>query len=437
MSPVLKSQLSRRRFLGLAAGAAASVPILAACGGSSSGGSGGEFKFWDMPWGTPEYNDISKQITSSFAAPAGVSPVTYQIIQWDNFNQTFASAVASRTNPAVSTGGGFQAFQFADQGAIAYADGLVEKFRSNGLYDDFLPGAIDGMKTDKGIVAIPWHLDPHVWWYNKTLLEQAGAKVPTSWDEVVTTGQALKRIGVFGFATGAGSGNGHAYETPLTLMVNNGGGIFAPDGSLDVLNPRNIEAIEFMKQLQGEGIIDPASVSYTNDNQMEQWRNRKFGLGIDQAGQAENVGSDAGKELVVADPIPGPHGDNKTLVVENNIMMYADTPSQEASEAFVEHFIKSSGVFWKNNLINGIPVLKSIVATPEFQKKTNFVTMVEKYQPIGISYSARGETVGVSQAKIDGNSAMFQFGQAVLTQGTDARTALTDLSNGLTSLLRK
>lgn len=437
MSRPLKSPLSRRRFLGLAAGAAASVPVLYACGRGSSAGSGGQMKFWDMPWGTPDFNDASKQIAESFPPPAGASRVTYQIIQWDNFNQTFASAVASGTNPAVSTGGGFQAFQFAEQGAIAYADKLIDRFRSNGLYEDFLPGTIDGMKTSKGYVAVPWEIDAHVWWYNKALLDQAGAKVPTTWNELMTAGQALKKIGVVGFSTGAGSGNSLAYETPMSLMIGNGGGLFDPAGELDVLNSRNVEAVEFIKQLQGEGIIDPGSVSYTNDNQTDQWRNRKFGLGNEQVGLADNIGGDVAKELSVMSPLTGPHGDKGTLVVENNIMMYKNTPSQDASEAFVEHFIRNSHVFWDKGLVNGLPVLKSIVATPEFQRRTNYVKMVKEYQPIGTSYAARGTTVGSAQSRMDGNSAMYQFGQAVLTPGIDATTALTNLSNALASLLRR
>lgn len=58
-----------------------------------------------------------------------------------------SSAIASNTGPALSTDGGFQAFQFDEQGQIAHAD-------------NFLPGVLDAFKSDKGYVAVPWPWPP-------------------------------------------------------------------------------------------------------------------------------------------------------------------------------------------------------------------------------------------------------------------------------------
>jgi multiple sugar transport system substrate-binding protein len=426
------STLTRRRLLGLTAAAAASLPILSACG---AGGSG-SLAFWDMPWGTTEYNTVSQSIVTAYK-PAGALPgAAYQTVQWSNFAQTFAAAVASGTNPAVSTGGGFQAFQFAQQGAIAYADNLIDTMKKNGLYDDFLPGTIEGMKTSEGYVAIPWEIDEHVWWYNKALFERAGAQVPTTWDELLTAALALKKIGVYGFSTGAGAGNSLAYETPMAMMIGNGGGIFNEGGELDVLNPRNVEAIEFIKQLIGEGVVDPASVGYTNDNQITQWANQRFGMGNEQVGLADNVGGSVGADLEVMSPIAGPHGDKRTLVVENNVMMYKNTPSQKGSEALLLDWLQNVHRFWDQPLVNGLPVLSSIVKSSAFQERPNYVKMVEEYQPIGLSYAAQGKTVGVNQAKMDGNNAMYEFGQSVLLGGTSATATLTTFANALASLLK-
>ena len=97
-SSATSTAFSRRGFLGFAA-AAASAPLLAACGGGSStqggGGASGVIKFWDMPWATPAYNDAAKKIVDGYAPASGKLKASYQTIQWNNFYQTFSSAIAS------------------------------------------------------------------------------------------------------------------------------------------------------------------------------------------------------------------------------------------------------------------------------------------------------------------------------------------------------
>ena len=190
---------SRRGFLGLI-GIGATAAALAACTTGGGGGGNGSLKFWNMPWGTPAFNTLDSKITLGYKPESGLPAATYQAIQWANFNQTFSSAVASKTGPAVCSGGGTQAFQFAKQGVIASADDLLESWKTNGLYDDFLPGVIDTMKTDTGYVAVPYNLDMRVNWYNKKLLEKAGANPPTDWQSYLDAAAALKKNDVYGYA---------------------------------------------------------------------------------------------------------------------------------------------------------------------------------------------------------------------------------------------
>ena len=107
----------------------------------------------------------------------------------------FSSAIASKTGPAVSTGGGFQAFQFEQQGQIAYADGVIDALKKNGMYDDFLPGLVDTLKTKNGYAAVPYNLYMRLFWYRKDLLEKAGVSAPTTWDEFEAACKGLKKIG--------------------------------------------------------------------------------------------------------------------------------------------------------------------------------------------------------------------------------------------------
>jgi multiple sugar transport system substrate-binding protein len=437
-SSVTTTAFSRRGFLGFAA-AAASAPLLAACGGGSasqSGGGSGVIKFWDMPWATPAYNDAAKKIAEGYAPASGNLKASYQTIQWNNFYQTFSSAIASKTGPAVSTGGGFQAFQFEQQGQIAYADKVVEELKKNGMYDDFLPGVLDPFKSDKGYVAVPWQLDMRVFWYRKSLFEKAGVAVPTDWASLLEAGKKLKTIGAFGFATGSGAGNNIGNHSMIMMMINNGGGVFTPSGELDVMNDRNVEAVEFLLELVSNGIIDPAAVSYTTDNLNAQWKDSKAAFGPYVLGVPARVGDTSG-DIVVASPIAGPHGDKAGLVFPNNIMMYTNTPSQASSEAFLVAYMGQLKQLWQQKLMNALPVFKSITELPEFSSDPNNVKIVKEWQPIAKTFASQGNTLNANLAVLDGGQALNQFTQTILTGKTDAKSALQTFQSGLQSVLKK
>jgi multiple sugar transport system substrate-binding protein len=438
-TPFGGENLSRRGFLGMALGTAAAATLLAACGssGGSSGGSGGgsgkNLKFWDMPWGGTAYNPAAQKLVGTYKPESGLPAATYQEIQWANFTQTFASAVASNTGPAVSTGGGFQAFQYADQGKIAYADAVVDAFKKDGTFDDFLPNQVEAMKVKQGYAAIPWQLDIRVWWYNKKIFSQLGLTPPTTWDEIMTVGQALTKAGHYGFAAGAGAGNNLGAHAMVMMMINNGGGMFNDSEKVEVVTDRNIEAMKFVQELAKAKIIDPRSVSYTGDNQNAQWKNEKFAMGIDTAGLDGNAGITNGEIEVMSAPIAGPHGDKACLVFQNNIMMYTNTPSQKGSEAFLEWYIKNLHVYWEQNLLSGLPVLKSIAALPAFKKQTNKTKAIDVWVPVAKTYASTGTTLSPVLAKVDGGNQLQNFTQSILS-GQDPKSALQTLQNALDAL---
>lgn len=432
------SGVSRRHFLA-GGGAVAAAAFLAACGGgsssSSSGGGGQTLKYWDMPWGTETYAPAAKKLTESYQPANGLPKASYQTIQWANFAQTFSSAVASKTNPAVSSGGGFQAFQFAEQGAIAYADNLIASWKKDGTYDDFLPGTVEEMKTPAGYVAVPSALDMRVWWYRKSLLDQAGVAVPTTWDELLTAAIALKKIGVYGFSAGAGTGNSVGVQQIVTMLINNGGGLFAEDGTLDVVNDRNIEAMAFVKELANIGAIDPASVSYTTDNQNAQWKNKKFAMGIETPGLDTNIGDTSGDVLVMS-PLAGPHGDKGTLVFTNNLMMYKNNPSQEGTEAFLSYYIKNMKTLWQQNVMPGLPVLKSVAALPEFQAQKQKAKIIAEWQPVAKSFAAQFHELTPSLEQIADSPALNQFTHKMFAGKTDPKAALQSLQSELSGIIK-
>jgi multiple sugar transport system substrate-binding protein len=432
---------TRRGFLGLAGGVAATT-LLAACssggGSGSGGGGGGSLKFWNMPWGNPQFNKLDKQITVAYKPKGDLPSATYQEIQWANFTQTFSSAVASNTGPAVSSGGGTQAFQFAHQGKIAYADDLLDSWGSNGLKDDFLDGLLDTMKTDEGYAAVPYNLDVRCSWYNKSLLAKAGADVPTSWDEYKAMCAKLKKIGVYGFGLGSGAGSFTGSHIMTAFMINNGGGLFNSNKEPDCVTPENEEAIEYILELVKNGYSDPASATYTSANVQSQWKAKKFGYGWDGAGLAASVGGDVAADMLVGDPLTSPSGKKGGLYFPNNIMMYKNTPSQKGSEGFMTYYYKNMSKLWTEKTGIGLPPLKSIANTDVLKADPVTVKILADWNPIYGTWAApggKGLFYNIANT-VDGTQPMITFTQAILGGKTDAKSSLTTLQNAIEGLMK-
>jgi multiple sugar transport system substrate-binding protein len=441
---VSKSGLSRRSFLGLSAAAIAGSAGLASCS-SGSGGSGGDsgsgstepLKFWNMPWGQTKFNPLDQKITEAYKPAEGLPPVTYQVIQWANFNQTFASAVASKTNPAVSSGGGTQVFQFEDQGGIHYADDLYATWKENGLYDDFLPGLIDTLKVEKGYAAIPYNLDMRVIWVNKALLEEAGAKVPTDWQSYLDAAAALKKNNIYGYGTGAGAGAYTGQHAIVCWMINNGGGLFDENKQPNAVTPENIEAVEFVLEMVSKGYVDPASSTYTSDNVQSQWKAKKFAMGYDTGGLAANIGGGVASDMEVISPLSSPSGKKGALYFPNNIMMYENNTNKKGTEAFLTYYYQNMAPLWTEDTGIGLPPLKSIAATPEFHKNKNNVRIIEEWQPIAKTWAAPGtEANFLNVTTVDATPAMNIFTQSILGGTTDARSALQKLQDEVKANLK-
>ncbi|BDZ50859.1 sugar-binding protein [Frondihabitans sucicola] len=389
-----------------------------------------------MPWGGPAFNPLDKKLVLSFKPSSGLAAPSYQAVQWANFTQTFATAMASKTGPAVSSGGGTQAFQFAKQGFIAEADDLVDTWKANGLHDDFLPGLLDTMKTPNGYVAIPYNLDMRVLWYNKSLLEKAGATPPTDWQSYLDAAAALKKIGVFGFAANGNPSGGNAFQMIVGVMINNGGGIFDAEGKPNLVTDANIQALEFIEENIRKGYVDPGAISYTATNSNSQWKAEKFAMGIDVPGLAANVGGSTAADLVVGDPLTSDSGKKGALYFPNNIMMYKNTPSQKDSEAFLTYYYKHMSELWTKKTGIGLPVLKSIASTPEFQSDPNQVKIVSSWQPISKTWAAPGgSALFANVTYVDSTTPMSTFGQNVLS-GKTPKESLTILQNTLAGQIK-
>ncbi|WP_180903568.1 ABC transporter substrate-binding protein [Martelella soudanensis] len=421
-------RMKRRTFL---AGSAATI---GAAGLPSLAFGAEEIKFWDMVWGASGYTNAAREVALAYEPAAGLGEVSYQSIPWANWYQTFTSAAASRTTPAVSSGAAFLPFYFMEQGVMIPADNLVSKLDAAGK-NDFLPGLLEAMTTHDGIAAMPWSMDLRVLWYRRSLLEKAGADVPTDWDSYIVAGEKLAKIGAVGLGIAASSTTTDAKHTISALMINNGGGFFAKDGSLDCVNDRNIETLEFLKECVAKKIIDPYAISYSSDNVETDWINGHIAMGFGQTGMDRIVPENERDDLQVANPILGPHGDKGTVYYLNPLMMFDTTPSQDSSEAFLEYYLDNIKVYWESGVITDLPVKRSIADLPVIQNNPKLVLAINEWQPHGKTIAAQSSEAFGALNAVDGGNATATFAQRIVEGKSDSRKLLEDLQGQLEKIM--
>ncbi|WP_243062182.1 ABC transporter substrate-binding protein [Humibacter sp. RRB41] len=431
------SSVSRRGFLAGSAAVAVSLGLSAcAASGSGSSSTGGPITFWDMVWGTgTTYTAKARSIVNGYQPKGRDRGIKYQSIPWANWNQTFTSAAASKTTPAVASGAAFLPFYFLEQGSVVAADDLVKTLDKNGA-NDFLPGLLQQMKTSKGYAALPWSMDLRVLWVRKSLLEKAGADFPTDWDSFIRAGEALQKKGQVGLGLAAGSTTTDAQHTVSALMINNGGGMFDENGNLDCVTDRNIETLDFLNECVKKGIIDPPSLSYTNTNLATDWTDGHVAMGFNQTGLDKTFRPDQQSDLEVIAPLKGPHGDTGTVYYINPLMMFDTSPSQESSEAFLAWYLDQIHLFWTSGVETDLPVKKSITKLPVIQNNKNLVKSVNEWQPIGKTIGARTDHAFAALNTVDGGTASATFVQRIVQGEQSSKQILQNLQMSLEKVIK-
>jgi len=167
---------------------------------------------------TVEFADIPyAQIAPKVLLQAKDNPSAYDVIQFDS--PMLAPLVAG--------------------GALAKLD---DRINASTEYDnaDF-PAQVQEYASYQGTrYGLPLSTEPYILWYRTDLLDQAGLKVPTTYDEMIANAEKLTANGVYGSDSGFGAEIGAYYW--LEAVYNFGGKLFDPDTCTPTLDSPEAKA---------------------------------------------------------------------------------------------------------------------------------------------------------------------------------------------------
>ncbi|QJD86080.1 extracellular solute-binding protein [Cohnella herbarum] len=151
---------------------------------------------------------------------------------------------------------------FVDADLFAPLNEMVEK---NGLKETFQDGILEPYTFNGNLYALPDGNNIALVYYNKKMFEEAGAKVPTTFEEMVETVKTLKAKGMTPIAIGEkDSWTGSFLFMNIVLRTNGGPGFLQDvvDGKKTFEDPAFIEAVDAFQSLVQAGAFQEGATSF-------------------------------------------------------------------------------------------------------------------------------------------------------------------------------
>ncbi|HSU35224.1 MAG TPA: ABC transporter substrate-binding protein [Propionibacteriaceae bacterium] len=247
----------RKRLVSAAAIATAATMVLAGCGGGGEeeapGGGGSaatvdSLTVLDYYVDEPNRSNVGK-LLSACGTSIGVAKIDHQSVPGPTLIQKVLQQASSKSLPDVLMLDNPDIQQIAETGALA----PLEDFGIS--LDGFAPGPVSAATYDGKVYGMQPGANTLAIFYNKEVLEKAGVKPPTTWDELKSTAKELTVDKQYGFAFNATADYEGAWQF-LPPMWTNGGDETA------LTSPEVAGALQLWKDLIDDGSVSKSVVNW-------------------------------------------------------------------------------------------------------------------------------------------------------------------------------
>lgn len=154
--------------------------------------------------------------------------------------------------------------EFADKGYIFNVSDKITQEMKDGIFE----AAWDIPTVEGEVYGMPWLLDEKYFFYNEKLLNEAGfSDPPRTWEEMLEQATVIKEKGIAEYPIVWSWGQ---YEAAIcdwvTLLEGNGGKLVDEAGNPTFNDEIGVETLTWMVQTIDDGITNPASVSYVEED---------------------------------------------------------------------------------------------------------------------------------------------------------------------------
>ncbi|MFQ9922441.1 MAG: ABC transporter substrate-binding protein [Beduini sp.] len=200
---------------------------------------------------------------------------------YDDLHAKLQSAFVANEQPAISVMEIGSIKTFAAAGMLEPLDSYI----SDEKEANFLSGLMENSYVDSKLYGVPYLRSTPIFYYNKTLFDQAGiSEAPKNWEELASVSKQLESLGVKGF----GFLNDVWHFEALTK--GNGGNTVSADETTAVFNqPEALEAVSFLKDGLANSNFKYYSGNNASDTLSTEQMNQKVAMWLGSTGSLNNT----------------------------------------------------------------------------------------------------------------------------------------------------
>ncbi|KHF39579.1 ABC transporter substrate-binding protein [Halalkalibacter okhensis] len=291
---------------------------------------------------------------------------------------------------------------------------------------EFAEVAMNLVKNDEGIYALPWDIGPVGLYYRKDFFEQAGVDPDsiTTWDDFIEAGQKIDaELGVKMSAHSLT--NDDIAETYRMLMNQLGGEYYDENGNIQIVREENIQAMQMFKNFVDADLYVQAP---TWDDRIRAFANDQIATVLFPVWYAGTIKTQAedqeGKWGIMPMPAFEEGGPNQSHSGGSALAISSQTQNEELAWAFIEYTLMTN---------EGQDVQMEYGLFPSWQPyyETEKFKEVDEYFGISLSeffgeVSTDIPTIDYGPYFRDINSAMVEAIGDVVIDGKDIEEALRD-----------
>jgi multiple sugar transport system substrate-binding protein len=251
--------------------------------------------------------------------------------------------------------------EFASKGLIT---NVTKQFPAS-WKSSMLGGALSSAEYQGQYYGVPWGPSTKLFFFNKAMLAKVGATADDvkTWDGVLAVAKKLKAAGVVQYPLSWSWSQAEALICDYAVILGSFGGQFTDkSGKLDVNDKAGVEALTWMKQTIADGLTDPASLTFLEDDTDKSMAAGKTAMELNWESTFRDLNDPKISQIVgqaaVTAPPAGPTGDNPGVNGSMALAIGAKSKHQAAAWTFIKYitseseqdkYAVSSMTNWKNS----------------------------------------------------------------------------------------